>query len=499
MILTVTLNPSVDKLYLVDEMRPFSVTRVKEVVNTAGGKGLNVSRVASLAGESVIAMGFVGGHNGALFRSLIQESGIRPAFTETSRETRCCVNVRDVKTNSSTEFLEPGNPVSEEEFSRFFEEYRRELEHADVVAISGSVPAGLPQDVYVLLIEGGKCARQACSARHKRPLLRAALPVRPRLVKPNAEELHQLTGADTSSLEACAEAARLLRKQGRADCGRLPREGRRACVLRAGRLPRASRRMSLLSTPLAAATAWWRGLPSACPAGCRSRKASAMPWPSPRQTPSRRRRVISAARTWTGFCPRSPLSRCGRSKSRHPIFWEGRNQKMEQIDLRLVPKRTLNNGEQIPCIGMGTFGSDTFLPRRFPPPWRGPSAAATACLTAPPSTATRIRIGPVLEDAMREGVVSREDLFIVSKVWNDMHGKGDVLLSCAQTLKDLRLDYLDAYFVHWPFANYHARGATAIPATRIPSPSAWRTSWRPGVRWSVCTTWASCAASACRT
>ena len=214
MILTVTLNPSVDKLYLVDEMRPFSVTRVKEVVNTAGGKGLNVSRVASLAGESVIAMGFVGGHNGALFRSLIQESGIRPAFTETSRETRCCVNVRDAKTNSSTEFLEPGNPVSEEEFSRFFEEYRRELEHADVVTLSGSAPAGLPQDVYVLLIEEANAHGKPVLLDTSGPLLRAALPARPCLVKPNAEELHQLTGADTSSLTACAEAARLLRKQG---------------------------------------------------------------------------------------------------------------------------------------------------------------------------------------------------------------------------------------------------------------------------------------------
>lgn len=47
----------------------------------------------------------------------------------------------------------------------------------------------------------------------------------------------------------------------------------------------------------------------------------------------------------------------------------------------------------------------------------------------------------------------------MTKVWNDMHGKGDVLVACAQSLRDLQLDYLDVYMVHWPFPNYHAPGA----------------------------------------
>jgi alcohol dehydrogenase (NADP+) len=59
---------------------------------------------------------------------------------------------------------------------------------------------------------------------------------------------------------------------------------------------------------------------------------------------------------------------------------------------------------------------------------------------------------------MSGGVVKREEMTVISKVWNDMHGRGDVLLSCAKSLKDLRLDYIDLYFVHWPFSNYHAPG-----------------------------------------
>jgi alcohol dehydrogenase (NADP+) len=68
------------------------------------------------------------------------------------------------------------------------------------------------------------------------------------------------------------------------------------------------------------------------------------------------------------------------------------------------------------------------------------------------------QIGKIFEQAFADGVVKREELFITSKVWNDMHGKGDVFLSLAKTLRDLRLEYVDAYFVHWPFPNYHAPG-----------------------------------------
>ena len=52
--------------------------------------------------------------------------------------------------------------------------------------------------------------------------------------------------------------------------------------------------------------------------------------------------------------------------------------------------------------------------------------------------------------------ITRDELWITSKVWNDMHGEGDVLLSCAKTLKDLKLDYADLYLIHWPFPNFHA-------------------------------------------
>jgi alcohol dehydrogenase (NADP+) len=128
------------------------------------------------------------------------------------------------------------------------------------------------------------------------------------------------------------------------------------------------------------------------------------------------------------------------------------------IDPALVPKRTISAGEQIPCIGMGTFGSDRFTPEQV----SGAVAGAIRCgyrlFDCAAVYGNEDLIGKVFAEALDEGIVKREELFITSKVWNDMHGKGDVLVSIAKTLKDLQLDYVDAYFLHWPFPNYHAPG-----------------------------------------
>ena len=115
---------------------------------------------------------------------------------------------------------------------------------------------------------------------------------------------------------------------------------------------------------------------------------------------------------------------------------------MAFIDPKLVPKRKLSNGQEIPCMGMGTFGSDRFTPEQVSNAVAGAIRSGYRLFDCASVYGNEDLIGKVFEDAMKEGVVKREELFITSKVWNDMHGQGDVLLSCAKTLKDLRLDYL---------------------------------------------------------
>ncbi len=123
-----------------------------------------------------------------------------------------------------------------------------------------------------------------------------------------------------------------------------------------------------------------------------------------------------------------------------------------------VPKRKLYTGEEIPCIGMGTFGSDRFIPEEVAGAVAGAIKIGYRLFDCASVYGNEDLIGKVLAGAIEKGTIKREELFIMSKVWNDMHGRGDVLLSCAKSLKDLHLDYLDTYFVHWPFPNYHAPG-----------------------------------------
>ncbi|HPD45257.1 MAG TPA: aldo/keto reductase [Anaerohalosphaeraceae bacterium] len=128
------------------------------------------------------------------------------------------------------------------------------------------------------------------------------------------------------------------------------------------------------------------------------------------------------------------------------------------VDPAKVPTRTLYSGARIPAIGLGTFGSDRFTADQVAAAVRGAIAVGYRHIDCASVYGNEPQIGAVLQEVLDSGAVKREDLWITSKVWNDMHGKGDVLLSCARSLRDLRLDYLDLYLVHWPFPNYHAPG-----------------------------------------
>ncbi len=128
------------------------------------------------------------------------------------------------------------------------------------------------------------------------------------------------------------------------------------------------------------------------------------------------------------------------------------------VDPKLVPKRKLYTGEEIPAMGMGTFGSDRFTAEQVSNAVAGAIRAGYRLFDCASVYGNEYLIGEVFSNAFKNGEVKREELFITSKVWNDMHGEGDVLLSVAKSLKDLKLDYIDLYFVHWPFPNYHAPG-----------------------------------------
>lgn len=125
-----------------------------------------------------------------------------------------------------------------------------------------------------------------------------------------------------------------------------------------------------------------------------------------------------------------------------------------------VPQKILYTGAKMPGLGIGTFGSDRVDADTISAAVEGAIRAGYRSIDGAACYANEDQIGKVYQKLFAEGVVTREELFVTSKVWNNMHGDGDVLLACAKTLKDLQLDYLDMYYVHWPFPNYHAPGCS---------------------------------------
>ena len=214
MILTVTLNAAIDKRYVVEGFRVGEVNRVKECAYTPGGKGLNVSKPASIAGAEVVATGFVGGHAGHYIEDSLKPFGIRSEFYHLADESRSCINIWDEVNHVQTEFLEPGFTVTEEDFVNFEEKFKGLVAKADVVSMSGSVPKGLDGRAYQRLVKICKEAGKPVILDTSGNLLEMGIEACPTMIKPNIDEIRMLTGKVCDHLEDMVEAAKEVHGKG---------------------------------------------------------------------------------------------------------------------------------------------------------------------------------------------------------------------------------------------------------------------------------------------
>ena len=127
------------------------------------------------------------------------------------------------------------------------------------------------------------------------------------------------------------------------------------------------------------------------------------------------------------------------------------------VDPNIVPKRILYTGVKIPTIGLGTFGSDRFTGEQVAEAVLGAASVGYRHFDCASVYGNEHLIGHSLRTLIKGGLY-RDELWVTSKLWNDKHAEKDVIPSCEKSLKDLQLDHLDLYLVHWPFANYHAPG-----------------------------------------
>lgn len=198
MILTVTMNPSVDISYPLEKLAIDAINRVSDVRKEAGGKGLNVSRVIKQAGEDVLATGLIGGIVGNYIVSYLDNVDIKHKFYRIAQGSRNCIAI--LHEGRQTEILESGPVVTSQEQEQFIKHFSDLLAISDTITLSGSLPAGVPEDYYQTLIRlansqnkkvlldcSGACLKSVTSGPHL-----------PWLIKPNQQELAQLAGVTLS-------------------------------------------------------------------------------------------------------------------------------------------------------------------------------------------------------------------------------------------------------------------------------------------------------------
>lgn len=197
MILTITMNPSIDISYPLTTFQLDTVNRVTNVRKTAGGKGLNVTRILKQLDTEVFASGLIGGFLGEEIKKDLDENQIPHDFQPISGETRNCIAV--LHEGKQTEILESGPVISSKEATQFLQHFQQLAEKADILSISGSLPAGLPVDFYsqMLTVCKEKPVILDCSGDALKAVLKGK--VKPKLIKPNTEELADLLGRKVSS------------------------------------------------------------------------------------------------------------------------------------------------------------------------------------------------------------------------------------------------------------------------------------------------------------
>ncbi|MEU8678826.1 1-phosphofructokinase [Streptomyces sp. NPDC048560] len=213
MILTVTPNPSLDRTYELRDLTRGAVLRATGDRVDPGGKGINVSRAVAAAGHRTVAVAPLGGPEGALLARLLGEHGIEAAGVPIAGSTR--VNITLVEPDGTlTKVNATGPEITESEAETLLETVRTRSSDTDWIACCGSLPRGLPPEWYAELVARSHRAGARIALDSSGAALLAALPERPDVIKPNAEELSEAVGRPLATVGDAVKAAEELRGRG---------------------------------------------------------------------------------------------------------------------------------------------------------------------------------------------------------------------------------------------------------------------------------------------
>lgn len=214
MIVTVTINPAIDKTARVERLIPGGLNRLSDLRWDAGGKGINVSRTIAALGGTSTATGFLAGQTGAAIQNVLETiPGIVPDFVRIPGQTR--TNLKLVEPDGTlTELNEQGPSATPEGMTALTAKLQQFCVPGNVLVLSGSVCPGVPEDIYAELTQmahsgGAKVLVDADGA-----LLARAVEAKPDMIKPNQFELCRLFGTDDTSVDSLITMGQTLLEKG---------------------------------------------------------------------------------------------------------------------------------------------------------------------------------------------------------------------------------------------------------------------------------------------
>lgn len=207
MILSVTMNPSVDRTVYVDGLRPHDTNRVVRQEMDAGGKGVNLSRVANQVGARTLATGFLGGSVGAAVRRVLDQESVPHAFVDIEGVTRENISVEDGSGRPPTTLNERGPEVVPGEWEYLLALVRFHARKASWVAVGGSLPPGVPPDAFLQVGWAARSSGAKVMMDGDGEAMHHGLGLGPDLIKPNGPEAMRLLGRELVTDEDFLKAA----------------------------------------------------------------------------------------------------------------------------------------------------------------------------------------------------------------------------------------------------------------------------------------------------
>lgn len=193
MIVTLTMNPSIDRTIILDTMKIGETNRVQAVYTDPSGKGINVSRVLYKLGVSSVAMGFLAGSEGQFMEESLQERGLQTRFTWLNEgKTRTNLKLYEVANNRTTEINEQGPNVTEQDLARLWADLKEVLSQCKLLICSGSLPPGVDSKFYFELITYCQKEKIKVCLDTSGPALLEGIQAKPYFIKPNQDEAETL-------------------------------------------------------------------------------------------------------------------------------------------------------------------------------------------------------------------------------------------------------------------------------------------------------------------